>query len=208
MGGGGTTLSQKVRVPLHSNVPAKITLWKRCPFPTFFFFIFRLRNSHSLNWWNQNYLGAPTTRSEGKKIYICKIGWAAQIGGYITHTHTPKTKTKNKNKQNKTKQKTKQNKTKQNKNKNKQTNKQTKNCRGAPSLNCSSYDYPFKKVPLSNTFFIVWLQNSHNDYDAFQKLMKSELFGCPFNKGRGGHFLYVRNTGMCRPIWWICTKSL
>ena len=52
---------------------------------------------------------------------------------------------------------------------------------GAPSLKCSSYDYPFKKVPNSNTIFIVWLQNFHNDYNAFQKLMKSKLFGCSFN---------------------------
>ena len=57
---------------------------------------------------------------------------------------------------------------------------------GAPSLNCSSYDYPFKKVPLSNTFFIVWLQNSRNDYDAFQKLMKSELLGAPSIRAEGG----------------------
>ena len=35
----------------------------------------------------------------------------------------------------------------------------------------------FKRVPLSNTFFIVRLQNSHND--ACHKLMKSEIFGCP-----------------------------
>ena len=32
---------------------------------------------------------------------------------------------------------------------------------------------------LSNTFFIVWLQNFHND--AFHKLMKSEWLGCPYH---------------------------
>ena len=44
---------------------------------------------------------------------------------------------------------------------------------------------PFHKgVPSQHFFFIVWLQNSHND--AFRSLMKSELFGYPYNQGRGG----------------------
>ena len=88
-------------------------------------------------------------RGGGEKIHICKIGWAAQIGGYITHTHQKKkqkqNKQTNKTKQNKTKQKTKtkQNKTKQNKNKKQKKKKKKKNLQDAPSLNCSSYDYPF-----------------------------------------------------------------
>ena len=91
----------------------------------------------------------------------------------------------------------KQNKTKQNKTK----QKQQQQLQGAPSLKCSSYDYPFKKVPLSDTFFIVWLQNSHNDYDAFQKLMKSELFGCLFNLGRRGGLLTCK-------IYWDVSSNL
>ena len=123
----------------------------------------------------------------GEKINICKIGWAAQNVGFETHIHQKKTK-----KQNKTKQK-----------------QQKQQLQGAPSLKCSSYDYPFKKVLLSNTFFIVWLQNSHNDYDAFQKLMKSELFGCLLYWGRrgGGDFLYVSYTRICHPIWWILHRK-
>ena len=62
---------------------------------------------HSLNWWNQNYLGAPTIRSEGgENSHRYKIGWAAQIGGYITNTHTH-THTHQKTKQNKTNKQTK-----------------------------------------------------------------------------------------------------
>ena len=39
-------------------------------------------------------------------------------------------------------------------------------------------------MPLSNTFFIVWLLSSHSD--AFHKLMKSEIFGCPYKCQGGG----------------------
>ena len=71
---------------------------------------------HSINWCNQNHLGAPrglqlVSRKEGEEPHICL----------------------------------------------------------------------FKKVPLSNTFFIVRLQNSHND--ECHKLMKSEILGY---KCRGG----------------------
>ena len=151
MGGGGPSLSQKARVPFTQMFQLRLPFEKGAPFQHFFFSFFGceiLITMHSLNWWNQNYMGAPTTRSEGEKIHICKIGWAAQIVRFKTHTRKKQ---------------------------------QQQQLQGAPSLKCSSYDYPFKKVPLSNTFFIVWLQNSHNDYDAFQKLMKSELFGCLFN---------------------------
>ena len=66
-----------------------------------------------------------------------------------------------------------------------------------------------KKVPLSNTFFIVWLQNSHND--TFHKLMKSELIGCPYNwsrRGRGRNFTCVRYTVMYRPNGWILHNKI
>ena len=44
----------------------------------------------------------------------------------------------------------------------------------------------FKKVPLSNTFFIIRLRNSHND--ECHKLMKSEILGykCRGGGTRGG----------------------
>ena len=63
---------------------------------------------HSINWWNQNHLGAPRGLfcvEGGEELHICL----------------------------------------------------------------------FKKVPLSNTFFIIRLRNSHND--ECHKLMKSEILG-------------------------------
>ena len=42
---------------------------------------------------------------------------------------------------------------------------------------------PFHKGAPFEHFSIVWLQNSHNY--AFHKLIKSELFGCPFKGSRG-----------------------
>ena len=60
-------LSWNTRVKGHprSSVPAKITLSTRCLFPTLFFIVW-LRNSHNVAFhkWNQNYLGAPTSRAE------------------------------------------------------------------------------------------------------------------------------------------------
>ena len=71
---------------------------------------------HSINWWNQNHLGAPrglqlVSRKEGEELHICL----------------------------------------------------------------------FKKVPLSNTFFIVRLRNSHND--ECHKWMKSEILGYKCREG-------------------------
>ena len=58
----------------------------------------------------------------------------------------------------------------------------------------------FQKGAPFQPFFIVRLRNSHND--ACHKLMKSEIFWCPY-KCRGGGTSYVRYMGMWRPNGWI-----
>ena len=115
MGGGGTSHMKDIRgcaaqiggfyththTPTHPHTKLRcpftqvFQLWKPfergVPFQHLFSFVgceilITIITIHSINWWNQNYLGAPTTRSEGEEIYIglCKMGWAAQIGGFYT----------------------------------------------------------------------------------------------------------------------------
>ena len=75
----------------------------------------------------------------------------------------------------------------------------TKNLQGSPSLKCSSWDSLLKSAHFQHFFFIVWLQNSNNDFDAFQKLMKSELFGCLSIKAEG-------ELHMCKICWYVPPK--
>ena len=75
----------------------------------------------------------------------------------------------------------------------------TKNLQGSPSLKCSSWDSLLKSAHFQHFFFIVWLQNSNNDFDAFQKLMKSELFGCLSIKAEG-------ELHMCKIYWYVPPK--
>ena len=81
-------------------------------FVCFFVFVFSffgceiLITMHSLNWWNQNYLGGPTTRSKiGENLHM--LDRMSRPHRWIYHTHTPKKK-KPKNKKTKQKQKQKQ----------------------------------------------------------------------------------------------------
>ena len=69
------------RVALHSSVPVQITLSKRALSTLFFHSL--VAKSHNaafhMNWWNQNCLGAPTTRVGGggglpKELHICRYG--------------------------------------------------------------------------------------------------------------------------------------
>ena len=88
--------------------------------------------STPLNWWNQNYLGAPTTRSGGgeRKFTYVRYDEPPKLVDIShnththppTHTHTPTHLP------------------------------HTKQLQGAPSLNCSSYDYTFKKCPFPTLF--------------------------------------------------------
>ena len=140
------TYTHKARVPLHSSVPAKITLWKRCPFPTLFFsfvgceILITIITMHSINWWNQNYLCAPTTRSEGEEIHIglYKMGWAAQkICRVPLHSSVP------------------------------------------AKITLS------KRCPFPTLVFIVWLQNSQNDFDAIQNWWNQNYLGAPSIRAKG-----------------------
>ena len=91
--------------------------------------------STPLNWWNQNYI-----------IWVpLQLGPRGRKFTYVRQDEPPKLPVSDLKHTHPKKQ------------------QQQQQRQGAPSLKCSSYDYPFKKVPFSNNFFIVWLQNSHND---------------------------------------------
>ena len=68
-----------------------------------------------------------------------------------------------------------------------------------------------KRCPfsISNTFFSL-VANSHQN-NTFHKLMKSELFGCPYNKDRGGLGEKIRickiNGDVPRPKGWNVHKN-
>ena len=82
--------------PLTQLFQLRLPFLKGAPFHTFFIVgckILITITMHSKNWWNQNYLGAPSIRAEGE-LLICKIYWDV-LPNLVDFTqkvckHTPK----------------------------------------------------------------------------------------------------------------------